>query len=197
VGVGGRLVSELARGAVLSPEGTAPVGGVPVPLRALVTPAAAALLRRLRDTHGPLMLHQSGGCCDGSSPMLYPAGEFMIGDRDVLLGVLLGHEDGAAQGIPLWISGSQFAAWRHTQLVLDVVPGRGGGFSLEAPEGVRLLTRGRAFDADEQQALAGRPVTGTDVERDGLPAGTRPTLVDPATDPRAAAVCPVPARTPT
>ncbi len=187
-------VTEPRTGAVLSAEGTAPVpaAGLP-PLRALVTLSAADLLRRLRDVHGALMLHQSGGCCDGSSPMLYPAGEFMVGDRDVLLGVLLGAEDGAGRGVPLWISGSQFTAWRHTQLILDVVPGRGGGFSLEAPEGVRLLTRGRAFDAAEQLALSGPPLTGAEVERDGLPASTRPTLIDPLTDPRAAAVCPVPA----
>lgn len=197
-------MTETRTGAVTPAGGTAPVvpgaaappvaaGGLP-PLRALVTLAAADLLRRLRETHGALMLHQSGGCCDGSSPMLYPAGEFMVGDRDVLLGVLLGAEDGAGKGIPLWISGSQFTAWRHTQLILDVVPGRGGGFSLEAPEGVRLLTRGRAFDTEELRALSGPPLTGAEVERDGLPTSTRPTLLDPLTDPRAAAVCPVPVR---
>ena len=174
-------------GAVPSTEGTAPA-------RALVSPAAATLLRRMRDEHGPLMLHQSGGCCDGSSPMLYQRGEFLVGDRDVLLGVLLAPEDGAEAGVPLWISGSQFTLWRHTQLVLDVVPGRGGGFSLEAPEGVRLLTRGRAYDEAELALLdAASPVTGTQVEADGLPDQPGPTVVDPAHDPRAAAVCPVPA----
>lgn len=173
-------------GAVPPPEGTAPA-------RALVTPAAAGLLRRMRTEHGALMLHQSGGCCDGSSPMLYQRGEFLVGDRDVLLGVLLAPEDGADAGIPLWISGPQFALWRHTQLVLDVVPGRGGGFSLEAPEGVRLLTRGRAYDDAELALLdAASPVTGARVEADGLPDQPGPTVVDPAHDPRAAAVCPVP-----
>jgi uncharacterized protein (DUF779 family) len=180
-------------GAVLS---TADSVESTAPARALVTDSAADLLRRLRSEHGPLMLHQSGGCCDGSSPMLYPAGEFIVGDRDVLLGVLLAYEDGADAGIPLWISGSQFAAWRRTQLILDVVPGRGGGFSLEAPEGVRLLTRGRAFDAAEQQALAADPLTGADVEVSGLPGPSFPTVLDAATDPRAAAVCPLPSPRP-
>ena len=101
------------------------------PRCALITAAAAELLDQLRDKHGPLMFHQSGGCCDGSSPMCYPDGDFIVGDRDVLLGVL----DIGADGVPVWISGPQFQAWKHTQLVIDVVPGRGGGFSLEAPEG--------------------------------------------------------------
>lgn len=173
-------------------ESAAPVGGSGVPARALVTPAAADLLRRMRVEHGPLMLHQSGGCCDGSSPMLYPAGDFIVGDRDVLLGVLLAPEDGVEAGVPLWISGSQFATWRHTQLVLDVVRGRGGGFSLEAPEGVRLLTRGRVFTAAELAQLGNTTVTGADVEAGGLPHQANPTVVDPAHDPRAAAVCPLP-----
>ena len=96
--------------------------------RLVVTADAAALLDQLRGKHGPLMFHQSGGCCDGSSPMCYPDGDFIVGDRDVLLGVL----DIGADGVPVWISGPQFQAWKHTQLVIDVVPGRGGGFSLEA-----------------------------------------------------------------
>src|SRR5690606_15739245 len=105
---------------------------VDAPNRALVTEAAAELLRSLQDRHGALMFHQSGGCCDGSSPMCYPDGEFLVGDRDVLLAVL-----DVGDGVPVWISGPQFDAWKHTQLVIDVVPGRGGGFSLEAPEGKR------------------------------------------------------------
>lgn len=134
----------------------------PTPPRVLITEAAVALLRRLRARHGPLMFHQSGGCCDGSSPMCYPDGEFIVGDRDVLLGVL--------EGAPVWISGPQFEAWKHTQLVIDVVPGRGGGFSLEAPEGVRFLSRGRAFTDAENESLAGRSVvTGADYAR-----GVRP-----------------------
>src|SRR5436190_23783029 len=104
-----------------------------VPSRTLITEAAADLLRKLQGRHGPLMFHQSGGCCDGSSPMCYPDGEFIVGDRDVLLAVLDVGLDVQPEGVPLWISGPQFEAWKHTQLVIDVVPGRGGGFSLEAP----------------------------------------------------------------
>jgi uncharacterized protein (DUF779 family) len=132
------------------------------PPRVLITAAAAELLGSLRARNGPVMFHQSGGCCDGSAPMCYPAGEFIVGDRDILLGVL--------DETPVWISGSQFETWRHTQLVIDVVPGRGGGFSLEAPEGLRFLTRGRVFTAAEMELLAGIvPLTGADYER-----GVRP-----------------------
>jgi hypothetical protein len=89
--------------------------------------------------------------------MCYPDGEFIVGDRDVLLGVLLGAR--------VWISGSQFETWKHTQLTIDVVPGRGGGFSMEAPEGLRFLSRGRAFTAAELAALdADPPLTGVDYE---------------------------------
>src|SRR6202044_4243537 len=98
--------------------------------RVEVTETAADLLRNLTGTYGPLMFHQSGGCCDGSSPMCYPNGDFLVGDRDVLLGVL----DVGAEGVAVWISGPQYRVWKHTQLVIDVVPGRGGGFSREAPE---------------------------------------------------------------
>jgi uncharacterized protein (DUF779 family) len=128
----------------------------------LITAAAADLLRRLQVRHGPVMFHQSGGCCDGSSPMCYPEGEFIVGDRDVLLGIV--------QEAPVWISGPQFDTWKHTQLVIDVVPGRGGGFSLETPEGVRFLSRGRAFTAAEVELLlADPPLTGADYERGARP----------------------------
>jgi uncharacterized protein (DUF779 family) len=109
--------------------------------RVAVTPAAADLIRRLRERHGPLMFHQSGGCCDGSSPMCFPAGEFRTGDSDVLLGDLA--IDELPETVPVWMSASQFQLWRHTHLTIDVVPGRGAGFSLEAPEGVRFLIRSR------------------------------------------------------
>lgn len=108
------------------------------PAGVLITAEAAALLAGLQDRHGPVMFHQSGGCCDGSAPMCYPRADFLVGDRDILLGVLDVGED----GVPVWISGPQYQAWKHTQLIIDVVPGRGGGFSLEAPEGVRFLSRG-------------------------------------------------------
>ena len=135
-----------------------------------VTDAAAGLLRELTEQHGPLMFHQSGGCCDGSSPMCYPDGEFLVGDRDVLLGIL-----DVGNGVPVWISGPQFEAWKHTQLVIDVVAGRGGGFSVEAPEGMRFLSRGRAFTDTENARLAEHaPVTGADFAR-----GVRPTPTPP------------------
>jgi uncharacterized protein (DUF779 family) len=126
------------------------VGATP-PSRVGISPEAAALLRRLRARHGPLMFHQSGGCCDGSAPMCYPRSEFIVGDQDVLLGVL-SDEPGAGE-TPVWISGSQYALWKHTQLLIDVVPGRGAGFSVEAPEGVRFLTRSRVFDPAERAWL--------------------------------------------
>ncbi|WP_406341146.1 DUF779 domain-containing protein [Streptomyces sp. NBC_00648] len=109
--------------------------------RVELTPAAAALLRRLRAAHGPLMFHQSGGCCDGSAPMCYPDGEFRTGGSDVLLESLA--VDGFEEPVPFWMSTSQHEVWRHTRLIVDVVEGRGSGFSLEAPEGVRFLIRSR------------------------------------------------------
>ncbi|GAA0597785.1 DUF779 domain-containing protein [Streptomyces crystallinus] len=109
--------------------------------RVELTPAAAELLRRLRAAHGPLMFHQSGGCCDGSAPMCYPDGEFRTGGSDVLLERLA--VDGVEEPVPFWMSASQHEVWQHTRLIVDVVEGRGSGFSLEAPEGVRFLIRSR------------------------------------------------------
>ncbi|MFI6686404.1 DUF779 domain-containing protein [Streptomyces sp. NPDC050485] len=106
-----------------------------------LTQAAAELIRKLRAVHGPLMFHQSGGCCDGSAPMCYPAGEFRTGGSDVLLASLA--VEGVGERVPFWISASQHELWRHTRLIVDVVEGRGSGFSLEAPEGVRFLIRSR------------------------------------------------------
>ncbi|ARN81921.1 DUF779 domain-containing protein [Methylocystis bryophila] len=114
--------------------------------RVVATPEALALLAKLERQHGPLMFHQSGGCCDGSSPMCYPAGEFRIGASDVKLG-----EVGS---VPFYMGAAQFDYWRHTQLIIDVVPGRGSGFSLEAPEGLRFLTRSRVFSDAELAELA-------------------------------------------
>ncbi|MFI0808680.1 DUF779 domain-containing protein [Streptomyces echinatus] len=113
--------------------------------RVELTPRAAELLRRLRTEHGPLMFHQSGGCCDGSAPMCYPDGEFRTGGSDVLLAELA--VEGVPEPVTFWMSRSQYEAWSHTRLTVDVVPGRGSGFSLEAPEGVRFLTRSRVVDA--------------------------------------------------
>jgi uncharacterized protein (DUF779 family) len=121
--------------------------------RVAVTPQAADVLRRLRAEHGPLMFHQSGGCCDGSSPMCYPLGEFVTGPSDVLLGdVDIGGPDGW-EAVPVWMSAAQFEYWSHTHLTIDVVPGRGGGFSLEAPLGVRFLIRSRMLTQEEMAGL--------------------------------------------
>jgi uncharacterized protein len=114
--------------------------------RVLATDAALELIDKLRDRHGPLMFHQSGGCCDGSAPMCYPEGDFRVGGSDVQLGEI--------GGCPFYMSADQFEYWKHTQLTIDVVKGRGAGFSLEAPEGVRFLTRGRVFTDEEADALA-------------------------------------------
>lgn len=128
-----------------------------LPPRILATDAANAMMARLADTHGPLMFHQSGGCCDGSAPMCYPAGEFRVGGQDILLGHV-----GAGDDIPVWIGAAQFEYWRHTQVTIDVVPGRGAGFSLEGPEGVRFIVRSRVFSDEENDALeaAGPPPRG-------------------------------------
>jgi hypothetical protein len=113
--------------------------------RVLATDAALALIAKLKAKHGPLMFHQSGGCCDGSSPMCFPDGELLVGDSDVLLGEI--------GGCPFYMSAAQYEYWQHTQLIIDVVPGRGGMFSLEGPEGLRFLTRSRLFSDEEQAAL--------------------------------------------
>jgi uncharacterized protein (DUF779 family) len=117
--------------------------------RIAATAEASRLIEELRAEHGPLLFHQSGGCCDGSSPMCYPAREFRVGQRDVLLGEVA--------GTPVYIGGQQFELWEHTHLTLDVVPGRGGGFSLEAPKGVRFLTRSRVFTDEEYLQLQKEP----------------------------------------
>jgi uncharacterized protein len=127
-----------------------------IPSRVDFTEDAAVLLRTLRANHGPLMFHQSGGCCDGSSPMCYPAGEFRTGGQDVLLQSLL--VAGIAEPIDFWMSASQFEYWKHTHLTVDVVVGRGGGFSLESPEGKRFLIRSRLFSDGEWAILENEPV---------------------------------------
>jgi uncharacterized protein (DUF779 family) len=117
------------------------------PPRVDLTETAEQLLRSLYKIHGPLMFHQSGGCCDGSSPMCYPAGEFRVGGQDVKLADLVVKD--IAESIGFWMSASQFEYWKHTHLTVDVVDGRGGGFSLESPEGKRFLIRSRLFTDDE------------------------------------------------
>jgi len=120
------------------------------PSRVELSESANELLRKLTSIHGPLMFHQSGGCCDGSSPMCYPAGEFKTGAADVMLEELV--VPGIAAPIKFWMSASQFEYWKHTHLTVDVVVGRGGGFSLESPEGKRFLIRSRLF-TDEEWAI--------------------------------------------
>ena len=115
-------------------------------VRVTATPAAVELIAELRAEYGPLLFHQSGGCCDGSSPMCYPAGEFRIGGGDTLLGEVA--------GVPVYIGKAQGEAWAHTQLILDVTPGRGGMFSLDNGREVRFLTRGRVFSEAEREMLA-------------------------------------------
>jgi len=127
-----------------------------IPLRVELTSDAEDLLRTLYKAHGPLMFHQSGGCCDGSSPMCYPAGEFRVGGQDVLLGELV--VAGIQEPIGFWMSASQFEYWKHTHLTVDVVVGRGGGFSLESPEGKRFLIRSRLFSDEEWAILENSPV---------------------------------------
>jgi uncharacterized protein len=115
--------------------------------RVEVTETAADLLRTLTGTYGPLMFHQSGGCCDGSSPMCFPDGDFITSEADVLLGQLA--IPGVERPIGFWMSVSQYEYWKHTHLTIDVVPGRGSGFSVEAPEGVRFLIRSRLLTDEE------------------------------------------------
>jgi uncharacterized protein len=117
--------------------------------RVAVTAEAAKLIDTLRAANGDLMFHQSGGCCDGSSPMCYPLGEFRVGSRDVYLGQIA--------GCPFYMGAEQFEYWKHTHLTIDVVPGRGGGFSLEAPLGVRFLTRSRLLTDAELSELEANP----------------------------------------
>lgn len=113
--------------------------------RVVATDAALELIASLRKRHGPVMFHQSGGCCDGSSPMCYPDGDLIIGNQDILLG-----EIGDS---PFYMHKNQYDYWKHTQIIIDVVNGRGGMFSLEGVEGKRFLSRSRAFTAEEVAEL--------------------------------------------
>jgi uncharacterized protein len=122
--------------------------------RVVATPTALTLIEGLASQHGPLLFHQSGGCCDGSAPMCFPAGEFSVGGSDVRLGEI--------GGMPFYMSAAQFEYWQHTQLIIDAVPGNGGMFSLERPTGLRFLTRSRLFDDDENAWLAEHPVARAD-----------------------------------
>jgi hypothetical protein len=114
-------------------------------LRVTATQTAIDFIDEIKSEYGEILFHQSGGCCDGSSPMCYPISDFKIGNNDVKLGEI--------SGVPVYISGSQFEVWKHTQLILDVVPGRGGMFSLDNGREKRFLTRSRVFTAQEQSQL--------------------------------------------
>jgi len=119
--------------------------------RVSLEPESVDLLRKLWEQHGPLMFHQSGGCCDGSSPMCYPEGDFITSDQDVLLGTFdiapgTDEKPGHGQPINFWMSREQFEYWSHTHLTVDVVKGRGSGFSVEAPEGLRFMIRSRLME---------------------------------------------------
>jgi uncharacterized protein (DUF779 family) len=109
--------------------------------RVSVTPEAVAVIRQLKQEHGDLMFHQSGGCCDGSQPMCFEKGEFIVGGNDIYLGDI--------EGCGFFMSSDQFDYWKHTQLTIDIVPGRGASFSLEIPLGLRFITRSRLFTDDE------------------------------------------------
>jgi uncharacterized protein (DUF779 family) len=109
--------------------------------RVISTPESVELINRLRSLHGPLMFHQSGGCCDGSQPMCFQEGEFKIGSSDVCLGDV--------EGCKFYMSADQYEYWKHTQLILSVTPGRGSSFSLEIPLGVRFYIQSRVFTDDE------------------------------------------------
>ncbi|MFA7307509.1 MAG: DUF779 domain-containing protein [Hyphomicrobium sp.] len=124
--------------------------------RVSCTEPSQNLIKKLEGLHGPLLFHQSGGCCDGSSPMCYPRREFKVGAQDVYMGEIGGQ--------PFYMGRSQFEYWQHTHLIIDVVPGRGSGFSVESPEGVRFLTRSRVFTDAENDALdaIGPPPTGVE-----------------------------------
>ncbi|MEN9847832.1 MAG: hypothetical protein RL368_572 [Pseudomonadota bacterium] len=113
--------------------------------RVIATPAALELIERLKAKHGALMFHQSGGCCDGSAPMCYPDGDFLVGDQDVKLGEI--------GGCVFYIGAAQYEYWKHTQIIIDVVAGRGGMFSLEGVEGVRFLSRAHFFTDEEWAGL--------------------------------------------
>lgn len=124
--------------------------------RVTATPDTLQLIKKLMAIHGPLLFHQSGGCCDGSAPMCYPRGEFKVGAQDVYMGEIGGQ--------PFYMGRSQFEYWQHTALIIDVVPGRGSGFSVESPEGVRFLTRSRVFTDAEYEVLdqMGPPPSGVE-----------------------------------
>jgi uncharacterized protein (DUF779 family) len=130
-----------------------------LPLRVIATPEAAALIMRLRAEHGPLIFHQSGGCCEGSAPMCFRERDFRIGSHDVLLGVI--------EGCPFYVAGGDFEHWAYFELTIDVTNAGGDSFSIEAADGVRFVTRSRLFSDAEAALLdaAGPPSRGPEAFR--------------------------------
>ena len=117
--------------------------------RVSATDLTVSLIDALVNIHGPVLFHQSGGCCDGSAPMCFPRGDFRVGSRDVFLGSI--------NKQPFFMADEQYAYWEHTHLMIDVVPGRGGMFSIEGPTGKRFLTRSRVFSDEEVLILKNQP----------------------------------------
>jgi uncharacterized protein len=113
--------------------------------KVISTPAANEVIEKLKKLHGPLMFHQSGGCCDGSQPMCFEKGEFITGESDVLLGKV--------EDCEFYMGTDQYEYWKHTQLTLDIIAGRGSSFSLEIPMGVRFIIRSRLFTEEEQKEM--------------------------------------------
>lgn len=113
--------------------------------RVEITPKAAEIVQQLKDTHGELIFHQSGGCCDGSSPMIFEKGEMYLDESDILLGII--------ENVPFYMNQDQYEYWKHTHLTVDVTAGRGASFSLEIPLGVRFMVHSRLFTAEEQEYL--------------------------------------------
>jgi hypothetical protein len=114
--------------------------------RVTISPKAIEVVQQLKSKFGELMFHQSGGCCDGSQPMCFEKGDFKLGQSDVCLGMI--------EGCEFWMSSDQFEYWKHTQLLIDIAPGRGSSFSIEIPLGLRFLTKSRMFTEEEETQLA-------------------------------------------
>jgi hypothetical protein len=113
--------------------------------RVNISPKAIEVVQHLKSKFGELMFHQSGGCCDGSQPMCFEKGDFKLGQSDVCLGII--------EGCEFWMSSDQFEYWKHTQLLIDIAPGRGSSFSIEIPLGLRFLTKSRMFTEEEETQL--------------------------------------------
>ncbi|MEM6455442.1 MAG: DUF779 domain-containing protein [Acidobacteriota bacterium] len=124
----------------------------PLP-RVAITPEAMAVIDQLRDTHGPLLFHQSGGCCDGSSPMCLAQDDFRVGSRDLQLGEI--------HGCPFYMAPDTYTYFANMHITVDVTPGRGASFSLEIPLGVRFLTVSRVLGDDELTRVAPAVVAAT------------------------------------